>query len=130
MYIRTLGQMAFYEGEIYEFLRKKDGTYVIFSDNVEDEKRGFKKIDTNRFKKVVQFKDLNYVFEMRTSVIYHGDEFIGSIIEENDIMLYTGDSSLGQKHNMIMRDKDEYYLYVKLDSVDEIIYKWKTLKEK
>lgn len=39
-------------------------------------------------------------------------------------MLYTRNVPLGQKYNMIMRDKDEYYLYVQLKEVDSIIQKW------
>lgn len=129
MNITTLGKMAFYKGKLYEFLRKDDGSYAIFSNNADDEKKGFEKIDINRFKKKVNFEDLDYVFEVKTSVIYHGDEFIGSIIEGNEIMLYTHDIRLGEKYNMIMRDRDAYYLYVKLDSVDEITYRWITIKE-
>lgn len=37
------------------------------------------------------------------------------------VMLYTRNVPLGQKYNMIMRDKDEYYLYVELKEVDSII---------
>ena len=40
------------------------------------------------------------------------------------VMLYTCNVPLGQKYNMIMRDKDEYYLYVELKEVDSIIQKW------
>ncbi|SDZ50668.1 hypothetical protein SAMN05421736_11539 [Evansella caseinilytica] len=56
---------------------------------------------------------------------YKGDVFIGSIIDGDQIMLYTRDVSLGQKHKMIMRDKDEYYLYVDLKDVNEITQIWK-----
>ena len=39
-------------------------------------------------------------------------------------MLYTREILLGKKYNMIMRDKDEYYLYIDLKDVDEVIQKW------
>lgn len=42
-------------------------------------------------------------------------------------MLYTRNVLLGKKYNMTMRDKDEYYMYVNLKEVDEVIQKWKTL---
>lgn len=127
--IRTLGKKAFYKEREYEFLDESDGTYAIYSESSKDMEKGFKKIGTNRYRKTVKLEELDYVFEKNTVVIYNGDEFIGSIIDKNKIMLYTRDTLLGKKHNMIMRDKDEYYLYVDLRSVDEIIQKWIPKKE-
>ena len=39
-------------------------------------------------------------------------------------MLYTRNVLLGQKYNMTMRDKDEFYKYVELKDVDCIVQKW------
>lgn len=74
--------------------------------------------------KSVKPEELDFIFEKNTIVKYRGDEFIGSIIENDKIMLYTRDAALGRKYNMIQRDKDEYYLYVRLKEIDEIVQQW------
>lgn len=127
--IRTLGKKALYQGREYEFLHKSDDTYAIYSGNSTDLENGFKKIDTDRYMKLVKLEDLDFIFEKKTIVKYKGDEFIGSIIESDKIMLYTRDTTLGKKYNMIMRDKDEYYQYVKLKEIDEIIQRWLPLEQ-
>lgn len=122
--MRTLGKTALYKGREYEFLNKSDGTYAIYSENSADLESGFIKIDTDRFMKSVKPEELDFIFEKNTIVKYKGDEFIGSIIENDKIMLYTRDAALGRKYNMVMREKDEYYLYVRLKEIDEIIQQW------
>lgn len=122
--MRTLGKTALYKGREYEFLNKSDGTYAIYSENSADLESGFIKIDTDRFMKSVKPEELDFIFEKNTIVKYRGDEFIGSIIENDKIMLYTRDTALGRKYNMIMREKDEYYLYVRLKEIDEIVQQW------
>lgn len=122
--MRTLGKTALYKGREYEFLNKSDGTYAIYSENSADLESGFIKIDTDRFMKSVKPEELAFIFEKNTIVKYRGDEFIGSIIENDKIMLYTRDTALGRKYNMIQREKDEYYLYVRLKEIDEIIQQW------
>lgn len=122
--MRTLGKIALYKGREYEFLNKSDGTYAIYSENSADLESGFIKIDTDRFMKSVKPEELDFIFEKNTIVKYRGDEFIGSIIENDKIMLYTRDAALGRKYNMIQRDKDEYYLYVRLKEIDEIVQQW------
>lgn len=119
--------MAIYKGEMYEFLQKSDGTYAIYSSNTQELVNGFKKIDEKRYMKLVSLEELDYVYEKNTIVIYQGDEFIGSSIEGSAIMLYTRNVLLGKKYNMTIRDKDEYYMYVNLCEVDEVIQKWKTI---
>lgn len=122
--MRTLGKTALYKGREYEFLNKSDGTYAIYSENSADLESRFIKIDTDRFMKSVKPEELDFIFEKNTIVKYKGDEFIGSIIENDKIMLYTRDAALGRKYNMIQRDKDEYYLYVRLKEIDEIVQQW------
>lgn len=122
--MRTLGKTALYKGREYEFLNKSDGTYAIYSENSADLESGFIKIDTDRFMKSVKPEELDFIFEKNTIVKYKGDEFTGSIIENDKIMLYTRDAALGRKYNMIQRDKDEYYLYVRLKEIDAIIQQW------
>lgn len=122
--MRTLGKIALYTGREYEFLNKSDGTYAIYSENSADLESGFIKIDTDRFMKSVKPEELDFIFEKNTIVKYKGDEFTGSIIENDKIMLYTRDAALGRKYNMIQRDKDEYYLYVRLKEIDAIIQQW------
>lgn len=122
--MRTLGKIALYKGREYEFLNKSDGTYAIYSENSADLESGFIKIDTDRFMKSVKPEELDFIFEKNTIVKYKGDEFTGSIIENDKIMLYTRDAALGRKYNMIQRDKDEYYLYVRLKEIDEIVQQW------
>lgn len=122
--MRTLGKIALYKGREYEFLNKSDGTYAIYSENSADLESGFIKIDTDRFMKTVKPEELDFIFEKNTIVKYKGDEFTGSIIENDKIMLYTRDTALGRKYNMIQRDKDEYYLYVRLKEIDEIVQQW------
>ena len=125
--ITTLGKMAIYKGEMYEFSQKSDGTYAIYSNNALEYVDGFKKIDEKRYMKLVSLEELDYVYEKNTIVIYQGDEFIGSAIEGSAIMLYTRNVLLGKKYNMTIRDKDEYFMYVNLCEVDEVIQKWKTI---
>lgn len=122
--MRTLGEFAIYKGKEYQFLDFDDGNYALISEDENDRNIGFQEIRIGRYAKDVQLADLNFVFEKSTIVVYRGDEFIGSIIEDNQIMLYTRDTSLGKKYDMIMRDKDEYYLYVALKEVDEIMQRW------
>ena len=126
--IRTLGETSIYGGKEYEFLTRSDGTCAIYSNQKKDVDNGFLQIDTNRFMKVINREELDFIFEKETSVLYKGDKFTGSVIEGDKIMLYTRNTYLGKKHNMIMRDKDEYFLYVALNAVDEIIQKWIPLK--
>ena len=127
--IKTLGKRALYKEQEYEFLNKSNGTYAIYSNHNDSLKMGFERIDTNRYIKLINLEDLDFVFEKNTIVKYKGDEFVGSIIEENKIMLYTRNVLLGKKYNMIMRDKDEYYLYVDLKDIDEINQSWIPLKQ-
>ena len=127
--IKTLGKKTLFKEQEYEFLCKSDGTYAIYSENSIDLENGFKKIDTDRYMKLVKLEDLDIVFEKNTIVKYKGDEFIGSVIEGDKIMLYTRDTILGKKYGMIMRDKDEYYLYINLKDVDEIVQQWVPLKQ-
>lgn len=121
--IRILGTFALYYEKEYEFQVNSDGTYAIFSCDPETLKLGFKRIvkDIDRFIKEVELNELSLIYEKDTEVIYKGHTFIGSVIEDNKIMLYTRNSILGKKYNMNMRDKDEYYLYVDLKDVDKII---------
>lgn len=127
--MRTLGEFAIYKGKEYQFLDFDDGNYALISEDENDMDIGFQEIRTGRYAKDVRLEDLDFVFEKSTIVVYRGDEFIGSIIEDNQIMLYTRDTSLGKKYDMIMRDKDEYYLYVGLKDVDEIMQRWIPLKQ-
>lgn len=124
--MKTLGKVALYQGEEYEFRQKSNGTYALYSNNSKSLEVGFKKISETeeRFMKIVVLEELDCTFEKETEVIYGGDTFIGSIIEGSKVMLYTRNVPLGQKYNMIMRDKDEYYLYVPLKDIDSIIQKW------
>lgn len=127
--MRTLGEFAVYKGKEYQFLDLDDGNYSLISEDENDMDIGFQEIRIGRYAKDVQLGDLDFVFEKNTIVVYRGDEFIGSIIEDNQIMLYTREVSLGKKYDMIMRDKDEYYLYVSLKDIDEIIQRWIPLKQ-
>ena len=127
--IKTLGKRALYKEQEYEFLNKSNGAYAIYSNHNDSLEMGFERIDTNRYIKLINLEDLDFVFEKNTIVKYKGDEFVGSIIEENKIMLYTRNVLLGKKYNMIMRDKDEYYLYVDLKDIDEINQSWIPLKQ-
>lgn len=126
--IKTSGEMAMYKGKEYEFLFKSNGTCAIYSNEKEDIHNGFYEIDINRYMRIVDSQELDFIYEKKTIVFYKGDEFTGSVIENNKIMLYTRNSVLGGKYNMIMRDKDEYYLYVDLKEVDEIVQKWIPIK--
>ena len=74
--------------------------------------------------KIITLDEVEGVFEKETEVIYGGDTFIGSVIQGGKIMLYTRNVLLGQKYNMTMRDKDEFYRYVELKDVDCIVQKW------
>ena len=124
--LRTLGKTAIYDEKEYHFIDLDDGRFALISNNNDDLKKGFVKVinSENRYIKYVQLEDLSFVYEKNTEVTYQGDVFIGSIIEQGKIMLYTRDVFLGKKHNMIMRDIDEYYLYVDLKDIDEITQKW------
>ena len=73
---------------------------------------------------IITLDEVEGVFEKETEVIYGGDTFIGSVIQGSKIMLYTRNVLLGQKYNMTMRDKDEFYKYVELKDVDCIVQKW------
>lgn len=124
--MKTLGKVAIYQEHEYEFRQKSDGRYALYSSDSKSLEDGFKRISATeeRFMKIVEIEELACVFEKETEVIYKGDTFIGSLIEGDRVMLYTRNVPLGQKYNMVMRDKDEYYLYVELKEVDSIIQKW------
>ena len=124
--MKTLGKVAIYQGHEYEFRQKSDGRYALYSNHSKSVEDGFERISETeeRFMKIVKLEEVAGVFEKETDVIYKGDTFIGSCIEGDKVMLYTRNVPLGQKYNMIMRDKDEYYLYVQLKEVDSIIQKW------
>ena len=124
--MKTLGKVAIYKEHEYEFRQKSDGRYALYSNDSKSLEDGFMKISETeeRYMKIVKLEELACVFQKETDVIYKGDTFIGSLIEGDKVMLYTRNAPLGQKYNMIMRDKDEYYLYVELKEVDSIIQKW------
>ncbi|HIT86510.1 MAG TPA: hypothetical protein IAB62_01790 [Candidatus Coprocola pullicola] len=127
--MKTLGKFAVYNGREYQFVDLNNGTYSLILNEQRDVHIGFESVRSGRYVKDVLLKDLDFVFEKNTIVKYKGDEFVGSIIEENKIMLYTRNVLLGKKYNMIMRDKDEYYLYVDLKDIDEINQSWIPLKQ-
>lgn len=127
--MKTLGKFAVYNGREYQFVDLNNGTYSLILNEQRDVHIGFESVQSGRYVKDVLLKDLDFVFEKNTIVKYKGDEFVGSIIEENKIMLYTRNVLLGKKYNMIMRDKDEYYLYVDLKDIDEINQSWIPLKQ-
>ncbi|MFD0671923.1 hypothetical protein [Cohnella sp. GCM10027633] len=129
--LRTLGKTAIYEDKEYEFIDLDDGTFALISNSIDDMKLGFEQVNksNSRFLKKVRLEELAFVFHKYTEVTYQGDLFIASVIENNTIMLYTRDVPLGKKHNMNIRDKDEYYLYVELKDIDEINQKWKPLTQ-
>lgn len=124
--IRTLGKTAFYKEQEYELVKIKTGLFAIISNEPKSLDLGFEKVkhSDDRFIKDVNIEDLDFTFKKESTVLYKGDEFICSIIEGNQVMLYTRDISLGRKHQMIMRDRDEFYLYVDLNAVDEIVQRW------
>ncbi len=127
--MRTLGKSAIYKEKEYEFLDLSNGKYALISNDINDMELGFEKVRDNRYLKSVLLEELDFIFEKDTRVIYKGDEFLGSVIHGNKIMLYTDDPDLGKKYNMIMRDRLEYYLYVDLWEVDEITQKWTPLRK-
>ncbi len=129
--MRTLGTTAIYKEKEYEFRIREDGTYAIYSTERRDIENGFHQINVNinRYMKIIDREELDFVFHKKTVVVYKGDEFLGSVIEGSKIMLYTDDLELKEKYNMIMRDRWEYYLYVDLWEVDEIIQKWTPLRK-
>lgn len=128
--MRTIGKFAIYNGREYTFLSRSNGSFALISFNSQDLNSGFKKIgdtDEERYIKNVKLEDLSFVYHKDTEVRYKGDIFIGSLIEDNQVMLYTRNVPLGQKHNMNIREKDEYYLYVNLNDIDELIQTWKPI---
>ena len=127
--MKTLGKFAVYKGKEYQFIDIGNGNYSLISEDEKDINTGFQEIRIGRYSKDVEPKDLDLVFEKNTTVKYKGDEFTGSVVECDKIMLYTRDTSLGRKYGMIMRDKDEYYLYINLKDVDEIVQQWVPLKQ-
>ncbi len=127
--MKTLGKFAVYKGKEYQFIDIGDGNYSLISEDEKDTKVGFQQIRLGRYSKDVKLKDLDFVFKKNTIVKYKGDEFTGSVIENNKIMLYTRNTILGKKYDMIMREKDEYYLYINLKDVDEIVQQWVPLKQ-
>ena len=127
--MKTLGKFALYKGKEYQFTDIKDGNYSLISEDEKDTNIGFQEIRIGRYSKDVELKDLDFVFMKNTIVKYKGDEFTGSVIEGDKIMLYTRNTILGKKYDMTMRDKDEYYLYINLKDVDEIVQQWVPLKQ-
>ena len=127
--MKTLGKFAVYKGKEYQFTDIKDGNYSLISEDEKDTNIGFQEIRIGRYSKDVELKDLDFVFMKNTIVKYKGDEFTGSVIEGDKIMLYTRNTILGKKYDMTMRDKDEYYLYINLKDVDEIVQQWVPLKQ-
>lgn len=98
------------------FGKKSDGRYALYSNDSKSLENGFMKISETeeRYMKIVKLEELACVYQKETDVIYKGDK----------VMLYTRNVPFGQKYNMIMQDKDEYYLYVELKEVDSITQKW------
>ena len=129
--MKTLGKIAIYQGTEYEFRKKTDGSYELYSDDIKSLEAGFRRISEKeeKFMKIITLDEVECVFEKETEVIYGGDTFIGSVIQGSKIMLYTRNVPLGQKYNMTMRDKDEFYKYVELKDVDCIVQKWTPYKE-
>lgn len=129
--MKTLEKIAIYQGTEYEFRKKTDGSYALYSDDLKSLEIGFRRISEKeeKFMKIITLDEVEGVFEKETEVIYGGDVFIGSVIQGSKIMLYTRNVLLGQKYNMTMRDKDEFYKYVELKDVDCIVQKWTPCEE-
>ncbi len=124
----TLGERAIYKGKEYEFMDREEKGYAIFSDDSRDMELGFRKINENRYLKEIDLNELEFVFQKDTTVVYKGDSFLGSVIKGSKIMLFTGDVELGKKYGMKEYNRFEYFLYVELSEVDEIVQKWTPLK--
>ncbi|WP_113929484.1 hypothetical protein [Bacillus sp. P14.5] len=130
--IRTLGKFALYDNKEYRFLPKSDGSFALLSTDPGDLHKGFKKIGEmheDRYIKEVRLEEMSFVYQKKTSVRFKGDLFTGSTVEGDQIMLYTRDVSLGKKHNMKMRDKDEYYQFINLKDIEEITQQWVPLSQ-
>jgi aspartyl aminopeptidase len=130
MYI-PLGEYAIFEGEEYEFISKTKGKTAIVSYDPRSVEKGFQQLELapERHLKYVTLDELSFIFQRKTIVIYKGDEFVGSWIKDNQIMLFTGYHSLYEKYNMNMRDRFDYWLYVDLRDVDEIRVEWEPLPQ-
>ena len=87
--MKTLGKIAIYQGTEYEFRKKTDGSYALYSDDIKSLGAGFRRISEKeeKFMKIITLDEVEGVFEKETEVIYGGDTFIGSVIQGSKIML-------------------------------------------
>ena len=79
--MKTLGKIAIYQGTEYEFQKKTDGSYALYSDDIKSLEAGFRRISEKEEKlmKIITLDEVEGVFEKETEVIYGGDTFIGSV---------------------------------------------------
>ena len=77
--MKTLGKIAIYQGTEYEFQKKTDGSYALYSDDIKSLEAGFRRISEKeeKFMKIITLDEVEGVFEKETEVIYGGDTFIG-----------------------------------------------------
>ena len=126
-----LGNRAIYHGEECEFIYKTKGKTAVVSYNSHSVENGFQQLELapERYLKYVTIDELSFVFERKTSVIYQGDEFIGSWVENDRIMLMSSSPEMYEKYNMNERDRYQYWLYVDLKDIDEIRVEWISLPQ-
>lgn len=102
--MKILGKIAIYKGTEYEFRKKTDGSYALYSDDIKSLEAGFRRISEKeeKFMKIITLDEVEGVFEKETEVIYGGDTFIGSVIQGSKIMLYTRNVLLRQSMDIIL----------------------------
>jgi hypothetical protein len=123
MKTKICGIRAIYLNNEYEFTPLKGGMCLLRSNNPKDIENGFVQLENREFVKWVHPEDLESVFELESTVIYGGDKFEGATIVDEKIALCSGSVALYKKYNMNMVDRLDYWFYVDLKDVDEIIEK-------
>jgi hypothetical protein len=123
MRTKVSGICAIYRDREYEFTDKKNGMCLLRSYDPKELENGFLPLGRNQFVKRVHPEDLDSVFKLESTVIYGGDKFEGATIIDEKIVLCSGSVALYKKYNMEMRDRGDYWFYVDLKDVDEIIKK-------
>lgn len=66
--MKTLGKIAIYQGTEYEFRKKTDGSYALYSDDIKSLEAGFRRISEKeeKFMKIITLDEVDCIVQKWT----------------------------------------------------------------
>jgi hypothetical protein len=115
------GLYAIYQDKEYRLFRLKDGNCRLISFDADDLGNGFVKQD-GVYKKTVSNLDLTTVYQIRTRIVYQGQQFELGQVLKNQVQLIKKDcsSELAKQLQLEKVDYHEYEKWVDKDKLEDV----------